>query len=79
MKVTNHANKRMRQRGIKDDTLLLVYMFGEEVTSDSEVVKMQMTERKRRNLIQSLDKCRNKVIVADKNYKSLITTYTLLR
>jgi len=79
MKITNHANKRMRQRGIKDDTLLLVSMFGEEVTSDSEIVKMQMTERKRRNLMQSLDKCRNKMIVIDKNFKTLVTAYTLSR
>lgn len=79
MKLTKHAAKRAQQRGIQDDTLLLVSLFGEEVATDAGGVKIQMTERARRNLVQLLDKCRSKVIVTDKNVSKLITAYTLSR
>lgn len=77
MKITKHATKRTQQRGIKHDTLLLVSMFGEIVATDADCAKIQITERIRRNLIQLLDKCRDKIIVVDKNVSTLITAYTL--
>lgn len=79
MKLTNHATKRAQQRGIQYDTLLLISLFGEEISVDTEGVKIQMTERTIRKIIQLLDKCRNKVIIADKSFSSLITTYALSR
>lgn len=79
MKLTKHAAKRAQQRGIQHDTLLLVSLFGEEVATDADGVKIQMTERARRHLVQLLDKCRSKVIVTDKNASKLITAYTLSR
>lgn len=79
MKLTNHATKRAQQRGINDDVLLLVSLFGEEVSSDKGVVKIQMTEKTRRKLFQVLDKCRSKVIIADRSVSKVITAYTLTR
>lgn len=79
MKMTKHAIKRTQQRGIRHDTLLLVSLFGEEVSSAPEGIRIQMTERAWRNLAQLLDKCRNKVIVADDTMSRLITAYTISR
>lgn len=79
MKMTEHAIKRAQQRGIRHETLLLVSLFGEEVSSDTDGVKIQMTEKAWRNLAQILDKCRNKVIVANSSMSIMLTTYTLSR
>ena len=38
-----------------------------------------MTKKDRRKIIQTLDKCKNKAIVTDKNFNKLITTYALSR
>lgn len=77
--MTEHAIKRAQQRGIRHETLLLVSLFGEEVSSDIDGVKIQMTEKAWRNLAQTLDKCRNKVIVANSSMSIMLTTYTLSR
>lgn len=79
MKLTKHATKRSQQRGIQYDVLLLISLFGEEIDKDIDGVKIQMTERALRKIIQILDKCKNKVIVTDKNFNKLITTYALYR
>jgi len=79
MKITQHASKRMQQRGIKDGMVQLILMFGEVVASDNEGETMQISEKGKRRLYQLLDKCPNKVIITDKSHKTLITAYTATR
>lgn len=79
MKMTKHVSKRAQQRGIPDEILRLICFFGEEVAADAEGVKIQMTEKALRHLTQLLDKCRNKVIVADSSMSRMFTAYTLSR
>ena len=78
MKVTSHASKRLQQRGIKDLSVILIHMFGDITESNADGEKIQLLEKTRRSLIQSLDKCQNKVIVADRTLSgTLITAYSL--
>lgn len=79
MKLTKHATKRSQQRGIQYDVLLLISLLGEEIVKDKDGVKIQMTKKDRRKIIQTLDKCKNKAIVTDKNFNKLITAYALSR
>lgn len=79
MKLTKHANKRLQQRGIQDDVLVLISLFGEQVSSNKGCVKLKMTEKTRGKIVQILDRCRNKVIIMDKSFSNLITAYTLSR
>ena len=78
MKVTTHASKRLQQRGIKDMYVMLIHMFGDVTESNTGVEKIQLREKTRRSLIQSLDKCQNKVIIVDRDLNgTLITAYAL--
>lgn len=77
MKLTKHAIKRAQQRGLKYDVLFLISLFGEEIERDRGGIKLLMSEKTIRKLIQLLDKCRDTVIVTDPNYDRLLTAYAL--
>lgn len=77
MKLTKHAIKRAQQRGLKHDVLFLISLFGEEIGRDRDGIKLLMSEKTIRKLIQLLDKCRDTVIITDSNYDRLITAYAL--
>ncbi len=76
MRKSKHLVKRMQQRGICHDAVLLIAMFGEEIRSEQGCVKLKMTEKTIRKLIQLLDKCRNTVVLANNEVSTLITAYS---
>lgn len=79
MKLTKHAVKRAQQRGLPEDLLLLIVLFGEVVAEGNGGIKLQILDKTRAKIIQLLDKCREKVLITDKNYESIITAYAVNR
>lgn len=79
MRLTKHAAKRVQQRGIPVDLLLLIVLFGDVVAEDKDGIRLQILDKTRSKIIQLLDKCKEKVIITDKIYESIITAYNIGR
>ncbi|MCL1916060.1 MAG: hypothetical protein FWG17_05075 [Desulfovibrionaceae bacterium] len=74
MKLTKHAQVRIKQRGISDIELLLISIFGVVDAKN----RMTLPERTQKKIIQALDKC-NKMLVVDDEVSALITAYAISR
>lgn len=79
MKITNHASKRCQQRGIKLDVLEFIYKFGNNIQEDKEAIKIQITNKVRSEIIDLLDKSKNKILVIDKVRGDIITAYQFVK
>lgn len=77
MKLTKHAAKRAQQRGLPHDVLFLIALFGDVVRKDSGGIMLQLSDKTRCKIIQLLDKYRKKILITDKSYETVITTYAV--
>lgn len=77
MRLTRHAQIRAAQRGFGEDKLLLISLFGEEVSRNKDVVKLLLKDKTITRLKNSLDKCGNSILVSCSDYENIITVYHL--
>lgn len=79
MKISRHAEIRAQQRGISEEMLILISIFGETIHKDDGCVRITITDKMIRLLKQQLDRCARRVVVADPIYDTIITAYSLGR
>ncbi len=77
MKLTNHAIKRLRQRGFCTGDEYIFYYFGTSFRRHGDAVEYRITEKDRRGIMQRLDKLCKKAILLDSNGDVIITAYNI--
>lgn len=79
MRISKHASKRIKQRGISDYVLLLVSMFGEAISQDKTSNKLILPSKTAGKIRAALDKSKGKIVIVDNNYQTIITAYSVSR
>ena len=81
MKLTNHAQKRCRQRGIPESVADLIVEYGEPKNAVGNAIKYEVSgstinalQAQVKTLINQIDKLKNKVVMVS-NDGTIITTY----
>lgn len=59
--------------------MLLIALFGDVVAKDKEGLRLPILDKTRSKIIQFLNKSREKILITDKNYESIITAYAMDR
>jgi len=75
MKLTQHAEQRMRQRGFKDIHLYLLQVLGEEMIAQGGAVKMTITKKRKAQIVQALDKLVGKSMILSSDTGTVLTAY----
>ena len=75
MELTNHANKRSRQRGFQEGDIELIMKFGTPVKRPGSAVEFQMRRENIKHIVQALDRIRHKAVLT--NEEKVITVYNL--
>ncbi len=75
MKISQNAEKRLRQRGFKDDYLDLIINHGTPYQKSGNVVEYRLDKKDISRIKQSLDKCKKKAVLVDSSVSEIITGY----
>ena len=84
MELSNHAIKRMKQRGFLKDHIELILEHGKAKRKPGDVLEIKLHKKDinqviqcLKKTIQMLSKCKNKAILIDGSSETIITTYNL--
>ena len=75
MRISQNAEKRLRQRGFKDDYVDLIINHGTPHKKSGNVVEYRLDKKDISRIKQSLDKCKKKAVVVDSTVSEIITGY----
>jgi len=75
MKISQNAEKRLRQRGFKDDYVDLIINHGTPYQKSGNVVEYRLDKKDISRIKQSLDKCKKKAVLVDSAVSEIITGY----
>lgn len=75
MKLTKHAQERVRQRGFKDIHLYILQVLGEESSAPGGAVKISISKKRKAQIIQALDKLVGKTMILSEASGTIITAY----
>ena len=75
MRISQNAEKRLRQRGFKDDYVDLILNHGTPHKKSGNVVEYRLDKKDISRIKQSLDKCKKKAVVVDSTVSEIITGY----
>jgi len=77
MDLSEHALVRKQQRGFQADDIELITFFGNCVTRHGNVVEYQMTQKRKKHLIQALDRIKDKAVLLSDDEMTVVTLYNL--
>jgi hypothetical protein len=77
MELSRHASVRKQQRGFQADDVELIKIFGICVKRPGNVVEYQMTQKRKKHLIQALDRIKDKGILLSNDEQTVVTLYNL--
>ena len=75
MDITDHANKRSRQRGFQEGDVELIMSFGTPITRPGNAVEFQMRRKNIKHIVQALNRISHKAVLI--NQEKVITVYNL--
>lgn len=75
MELSKHAAVRMQQRGFQADDIELITMFGAPLLRPGNKVEYQMTRKRKRHLIQVLDRVEGKSVLLSNDEATVVTLY----
>jgi len=75
MELSKHASVRKQQRGFQADDIELITRFGTPVTRPGNKVEYQMTQKRKRNLLQALDRVEGKAVLLSNDEETVVTLY----
>ncbi len=77
MELSKHALVRKQQRGFQADDIELITFFGNCVARHGNMVEYQMTQKRKKHLIQALDRIKDKAVLLSHNETTVVTLYNL--
>ena len=77
MELSKHALVRKQQRGFQADDIELIRLFGTCVKRPGNVVEYQMTQKRKKHLIQALDRIKDKGVLLSDDEETVVTLYNL--
>ncbi len=77
MDLSEHALVRKQQRGFQADDIELITFFGNCVARHGNVVEYQMTQKRKKHLIQALDRIKDKAVLLSDDEMTVVTLYNL--
>ena len=82
MILSNHASKRMQQRGITREQIDIILQFGKPLRRPGDALAYSISKRDRdkaiqyfKEKIQTIEKTKNKVVLVDSEGNEIITSY----
>lgn len=77
MELSRHAEIRKQQRGFQADDIDLIMSFGTCTRRPGNAVEYQMTHKRKKQLIQALDRVKDKAVLLSDDEKTVMTLYNL--
>ena len=77
MELSKHASVRKQQRGFQADDIELITKFGTPVRRPGNAVEYQMTQKRKKHLIQALDRVEDKAVLLSDDEATVVTLYNL--
>ena len=75
MELSKHASIRKQQRGFQADDIELITIFGTRVVRPGNAVEYQMTRKRKKHLIQALDRINDKAVLLSGDEATVVTLY----
>ena len=77
MELSRHAEIRKQQRGFQADDIDLIMSFVTCTRRPGNAVEYQMTHKMKKQLIQALDRVKDKAVLLSDDEKTVMTLYNL--
>lgn len=82
MKISGHALKRSKQRGIPKDYIDIILQYGTHVRKPGHALEIKIQKRDKtqiiknlKRLVNTIDKCAKKAVLVDSDTGDIITVY----
>ena len=75
MELFRHASLRKLQRGFQADDIELITRFRTPIIRPGNKVEYQMTQKRKRHLMQALDRVEVKAVLLSNDEKTVVTLY----
>jgi len=79
MELSRHALVRKQQRGFQSDDIELIRLLGTCVKKPGNLVEYRMTQKRKKHLIQALDRIKDKGVLLSDDEETVVTLYNLCK